>query len=241
MAFDLFQDENIAVGLAADAQFQQGVSDFDAEGTTVEQKVLIPAWPRDPRATWIYYDVNLACYLDSGIVVHAALPQTDPLPDALWSMDIDDLTGAKITNRGANLKSNARYQDTVQRMAHSRYWFRLYGEALRVAYEVPIPGIVKIAGVDAVPHDNNPQLAESRIIGNYSGVPYYYARWSLWYTTYEAPKKNQDPPQNLAVHIAASVQLPDGYQAPFSAPDDEAKKAEPPNDYQMRNPLADGG
>lgn len=224
--FNLFQDTNVAQGLPAKGQFQAGVSDFDPEGLTVERDVLIPI-ARDPEATWVYYETEITCFCDSGIVVHRHLPQGDYDPATLASCFIDDANIDKLTGRGVNLKGIDSYSDTVQRMAHTQYWFRLFGQAMRIGHQVPIPGIKTIGGVPAIPHDDNPQMAYNKIVGNYSGSPLWYAAWSLWYTTAVPPAANQTPPPNLAAHIAGDVTLPTGMQAPFSQPDDEAESTNP--------------
>lgn len=233
MPFALFENENVADDLSEDAPFQSGVSNFDTESTSPEKGILIP-WASEGDASWVYYDVAIACLLDNGVVVHRHLPQASKANDTLSSVDITDANIDKITGRGVNLKSVDDYDDVVQRMAHSRYWFRLYGQAMRVGHQVPIPGLKTVAGVKAIPHDENPQWGYNKIVGNYSGVPLWYAQWSLWYTVSDPPKTAQVPPPNLAAHIAGDVKLPDGMQAPFSQPDDEAEASNP---IQFMNPL----
>lgn len=195
----------------------------------VETPVKLPT--PDQRANWVYYDVALGCKLDSGIVVHRTLPQVDSDWDTLGSCDITDPGIDVLTGRGVNLISNDTFQDTVQRMAHSQYWFRLWGQALRVGEQIPIPCIKTIAGVDAVPHDNNPQWAYNKIVGNYSGQVLWYAQWSLWYTLASAPKSQQLPPQNLSEHTDGTST--NEMQAPFSKPDDNAVSF----NQELQNPI----
>ncbi len=227
-----FQNENIAAGLPANGQFQSGVSNFDAAGQAVERNVNIP-FATDAQANWVYYDVSIYCYLDSGIVVHNHLPQYDSDPDTLASCFISDPNIDRITGRGVNLISEDTYEDVVQRMAHSRYWFCLMGQAMRVGQQVPIPGIKTIAGVPAIPFDETPQIAYNRIVGNYSGYPLYHAVWKLWYTTAKPPKQQQPAPPNPGLFISGTTPLPKGMQAPFSQPDDEAESVQPP----LQNPI----
>jgi hypothetical protein len=238
-ANDLFQDENIAQGLPPDTpystQFQAGISDFDPPGVVPEQGVIIP-WSKDAAVSYLAYDVHLECYLDSGIVVHRHLPQSDYDPDVLSSCFTTDANIDTLINRGVNLQSGDSFDDVVQRMAHSRYWFRLTGQAMRIGYQVPIPGLKTVGGVSAVPDDGNPQRAYNKIVGNYSGVVLWYAFWDLWYTISAPPSAVVAPvPPNLAVHIGDAAPLPDGMQAPFSQPDDEAQATNPLP--QLQNPL----
>ena len=230
-----FKNENIAQKLPKNAKFQAGVSNYDPPGRPVEQGITLP-WASLGEASWVYYDVTLLNVLDSGIVVHRTLPQYDRTADTLASCDITDPTIDRLTGRGVNTISNDKFTDIVQRMGHSRYWFRLFGQAMRIGYQVPIPGIKRVADVKAIPHDENPQWAYNKIVGNYSGAPLWHAQWSLWYTVAEPPKAQQTPPQNVAVHIGGNVVLPKELQAPFSQPDDEAQNTRGPTPT-FQNPL----
>lgn len=205
--------------------FVKGVNDEDPGNIPMEVGFTLPT--PTGAANWVYYDITLGCMLDSGIVVHRRLPQVDRTADTLASCDISDPSIDRLTGRGVNLISNDEYTDIIQRMAHSQYWFRLWGQALRIREQVPIPRLLKISGVDAVPHDNNPQWAFNKIVGNYSGQVLYHAQWSLWYTLATAPKSQQVPPQNLAQHVSASVLQKDDMQSPWSQPDDLAANKPP--------------
>lgn len=224
--FDLFKDENVAAGLQPNAQFKAGVSDFDPAGVPVESGINLP-WNSDADATWVYYDVALATVLDSGVVTHRHLPQSYAVPATLASCVISDPNIDKITGRGVNIIPTETFADIVQRMAHAQYWFRLFGQAMRVGNQVPIPGLRSVGGVPAIPHDANPQSAYNKIVGNYSGVPLWYATWSLWYTVAVPPRGQQVPPPNLAAHIGGNGPVPTQIQAPFSQPDDEAMDNNP--------------
>lgn len=223
-----FRDANTVLGLPRDGKFQVGRSDVDA-GEVVEEGVLLP-WASDPAASWVYFDCAVGVMLDSGIVVHQRLPQVNNAPDTLASADIDDLNLDRIAGPGVNLRCQDQYQDIVQRMGHARYWFRLWGQALRVGYRVPIPGIKTIGGVAAIPYDKNPQWAFNRIApgGNYSGVILWHAAWSLWYTTAVPPKSSAIPEADPSAHISGEAVLPRGVQAPYSQPDDGAESASIP-------------
>lgn len=232
MPFKLFQDENEANKLPKGGQFQVGKSDYD-NGKQVEKGILLPAMT-DPAASWVYYDIALSCVLDSGIVTHRRLPSVDNTADTLAFCDIDDPDIDKLTGRGVNLLSNDRFADVVQRMAHSQYWFRLYGQALRAGHQIPIPGLKKVCGIDAVPHDDVPQFAYNKIVGNYSGIVLWHAVWSMWYTISEPPAKQQTPPQNIGQHIDENAKIPSGVQVPISQQDDEAKSIQPPLQAPVR-------
>lgn len=223
-----FIDANTAAGLPKSAPFQIGRSDVDPNTPIIEQDVSIP-WNSDPAGSYVYYDCTVGMMLDSGMVIHNRLPQVNNTPDTLSSIALDDPNLETITAQGVNLKCQDQYKDIIQRMGHSRYWFRLWGQALRVGYQVPIPSIKMIGGVPAVPYDQNPQWAFNRIApgGNYSGIILWHAMWSLWYTTLVPPVNNTFPAADPSAHITGTTTIPDGIQSPYSAPDDNAQVASP--------------
>lgn len=223
-----FKNANVEAGIPKESPFQVGSSNIDV-GAVIEKDVLLP-WPSSPEASWVYYDCTVTAMLDSGIVVHNRLPQVNNLPDTLASCLIDDPNIDSLKG-GVNLKSRDQYEDIVQRMGHSRYWFRLSGQALRLVYQVPIPSIKWIGGIPAIPYDKNPQWAFNRIFpgGNYAGVILWHAAWSLWYTTAVPPKSNKIPAVDVATHVSNETPLPpaNGIQSPYSQPDDNAVRNGP--------------
>lgn len=230
-----FINENVAAGLPVDDKFQIGKSNFDNLGI-IEKTTKIP-WASDPAGSYVYYDCTIEVMLDSGIAIHNQLPQSDPSqPANLSANTIDQDNFDTINNIGVNLNCQDQYEDIKQRMGHARFWFRLWGEALRIGYQVPIPSIKKIGGVDAVPYDKNPQWAFNKIApgANYGGVILWWARWSLWYTTLVPPTTNTIPIANMTAHISADVPPPKDMQVPYTQPDDEAQ---PNNPRRQRPPI----
>lgn len=221
--------ENQLYGLSASDQFQVGVSDLD-DGQVTDKGMLLP-WPSDPRTTWVYYDCTVGVMLDSGMVIHSHLPQVNNLPDTLASCDFDDPRLDSVRDVGVNLKCQDQYADILQRVGHARYWFRLWGQALRVGLQVPIPGLKTVGGVPTVPYDKNPQWAFNRIFpgGNFGGFPLWHAQWSLWYSTLTPPKTNYVPSTDPVAKVSTRVSLPDpkGIQVPFSRPDDNSSLVSP--------------
>lgn len=226
MPFAVFQNENLAAGLPQRSTYQVGVSDVD-DGTRMEQGITLP-WPSESKASYVYYDCWIECELDSGIVVHRQLPQYSTAADSLGVADMFNTGLETITKQGVNTISAGRFTDTTQRMAHSIYRFCLRGIALRIGYQVPIPKLLTVGGVTAIPDDEIKQKAYNKIVGNYSGVPMWKAEWSQWYTVAAPPITQQLPPPNLAEHIRASDTLPAALQAPWSEPDDDAVPSAPP-------------
>lgn len=218
-----FRNNNEAAGISPTSPFQVGRSNAD-DDTVVEDGVLIP-WASSPTGSYLYYDCTVAVVLDSGLVVHTTLPQVDRTVDVLSASPIDAAGMDKITDQGVNLKCNDQYHDVVQRMAHSRYWFHMWGQAIRVGYRIPIPGIKTVGGVPAIPHDQNPQWAFNRIMpgGNFGGLILWHAEWSLWYTVAVPPTSQVIPEVNLGAHISGATRPPDDIQSPYTRADGDAE------------------
>lgn len=230
-----FKDTNVVFGLPKNGPFQAGRSNIDT-GQVVEQGVRLPL-ASDAQASFVYFECAIGTMLDSGIVVHNRLPQVNKGFDTLAVAALDDPNLDRLTGFGINLRCKDQYQDIVQRMGHARYWFRIWGQAMRVGYQVPIPGIKIIGGVPAIPYDRNPQWGYNSISpgGNYSGAILWYAQWSLWYTTAVPPTSNTIPAADPSAHISGTTPLPAGMQAPFSQPDDNAQR------QGARQPTGGGG
>jgi hypothetical protein len=97
-----------------------------------------------------------------------------------------------------------------------------------VGYKIPIPGLVEVRGVPAVPYDDIPQMAFNRIFpgGNYAGVILWEAGWSLWYTTDRPPLAKSVPAADPSAHITDQTKLPSaGLQVPYSQADGNAQAA----------------
>lgn len=220
-----FLDNNISAGIPKGGKVEAGRVNYD-NGTLIESGALLP-WPVDPEVTYFYYNCTVGVMLDSGVVVHNQLPQVNRAPDTLSSTFIEDLKQSTLTKVGVNLNCQDQYQDIVQRMGHSRYWFRLWGQALRIGYKVPIPGLKSVGGAKAIPYDRNPQWAYNTIVpgANYGGVPLWLGVWSLWYTIATPPVRDDIPVVDPSGHITGETPLPkiDGIQAPYSQMDDNAK------------------
>lgn len=193
----------------------------------IERGVSLP-WAASPAGSYVYYDCAIGVMLDSGLVVHNALPQVDREADTLATVAIDDPSLDKIIDKGINLSCRDQYTDIVQRMGHARYWFRIWGQALRLGYRVPIPSIKTVGGVPTIPYDRNPQWAVNALVpgGNYGGVPLWRAVWSLWYTTAVPPTGGHVPAVDPSAHITGDTPLPAATQAPWSAADSNATRAD---------------
>ena len=213
----LIKPENQAQGVTG-STFQAGVNDLD-NNQLIETGITLP-WNTDPKTSWVYYELGLGCQLDSGIVLHKALPQSAQPIDTLASGNVMDPAFAAIVN-GPNQVSGGSYTDVVQRMATSDYRFFLKGKALRVGYQIPCPGLKTICGITAYPDQK--QYYYPYLVGNYGGVPLWYAEWELWYFLAGPPKTQQVPPPNIAQQITGSQVVPKAIQVPWSQSDQNAK------------------
>lgn len=216
-----FVNENIASKLSKNDRFQVGRANID--NPSINERGLFLPWASDKEASWVYYECAVGAMLDSGLAVHNRLPQVDHAADTLASCFLEDPNLDRLLG-GVNLRCNDQYQDIIQRMGHARYWFRLWGQAMRIGYQIPIPGLKTIGGVAAVPYDKNPQWAYNTIApgGNYGDVILWVARWSLWYTTLVPPTSNRIPSGNTTAHANQDSKTPKNVQVPFSLPDDNA-------------------
>lgn len=233
--FLYFTDENLSNRLPAGASYpvQAGVDDQDI-GAFAETGFGLP-WLIDPVNTWLNYRCTIEADLDAGIAIHKPLPQGSPgemIMDSLGVTDVYDPRLAAGANEGVRTVSQDEFADVVQKMATSSYRFLLRGWAVRAGYQVPIPKLVSVAGVRAIPLAR--QWGVNEVVANCCGVPVFLAQWELWYGVTLPPSKNVLPPANLAAHIRADAKLPDEMQVAYSLPDSNAVKQ--PTFGQAPNP-----
>jgi len=206
----------------------QNIEISDITGPAPDTLMGLP-WAINPALSWLSYVCFIQCHLDSGIVTHRILPQSVQPYDSLGNGNIFDTT-ANSAQGGVNLNSSGNFTDFVQRMANSIYRFRLMGTARRVGYMIPIPKIVSIAGVDAIPDDDVPQKAQNILISNNFDIPVYMATWDLWYTVSSPPSGDEVVPANLSENIGNvnPSQLPTNLDVPISGTDDRSFNSGPP-------------
>ena len=207
------------------------IADIDVFGENPESQISLPWSIENPQATYLLYECWIETTLDAGFALHKTLPQDFDNTDTLASGFIDD-PDLDLNVEGVNLFSASSGVDTIQRMSTSTYLFRLRGYAMRVGYQIPIPGVKSIGGQTPVPGEK--QWAYNRIIGNFSGIPLWGAEWDLEYITAKSPQVSANDmgnaaqgavPPNLAAHIRGDVQLPDTIALPWTNPDQNAVPA----------------
>jgi hypothetical protein len=196
-----------------------------------QQNLALP-WTFNPATSWLDYSCWIEVLLDPGVVLHKTLPQTNPAStDTLATIQLQDfayLTDADADpgKNGVNMAQVAQGSDTIQRMATSTYWFTVLGYGLRAGYQVPIPGLVKVGGVVATPQF--PHRAYNKVVGNFSGIPVFFAEWELHYVL-SSPMQKQavaPVPPNMAARIQANIKLPVAVLLPL-APQDQSATTNP--------------
>jgi len=195
-----------------------GVSDsYNDDRGNPELRAPVPG-VMDPRVSWLNYRCSVKVELDPGNVLHKPLPQYADESDTMASYDAYDLQGADNVNNvnGPSLASVSTGVDVVQKAATSTYRVCLKGWGLRAGYPVPIPGIVSFGGVSPV---EDTQESESEVVANMNGIPIFLSTWELWYHVPQVMTEDQEPPPNLAQHIAGSAVPPTLIQPPISVPE----------------------
>lgn len=216
--FNLFQDNNKALGAAAGTNNNQQIGVNNIDGNAHPEDALKFPVLVDPISSWIAYRCWIECHLDAGIALHKPLPQSAQPIDTLASAFIDDADLDKNI-KDVNYISKGSYTDIEQRMATSTYTFKLRGCALRVGNRIPVPALKSIAGVPAIPAEVQ-KIKGPLVLSNFSGIPVYYTEWELWYYVTVPPQKAQTPPPNLAEHIRGDAKSPvGGIAVPQSPPD----------------------
>lgn len=201
------------------------VFDQDPGLDSPEAAIVLP-WNSDPVVSWLAYEIWLECRLDAGMVRHKPLPQAAAPVDTLAAAYIDRPKYGPFAG-GTNVGAQSRVLDVIQRMATSTYRFLLRGYALRAGYQVPIPGLVSIAGQPAVP--DGEQWGYNRLVANWNGIPVFFAAWSLPYMVAIAPASTPGAPTyapvpaNPALRMRADVELPDATLVAVTTKDERAQ------------------
>jgi hypothetical protein len=227
--------------------FAGQVTNIDDLNTNPEQDLALP-WVSDPAASWLDYRCWVEVSLDSGMALHKPLPRQDYDPDTLAQVYIND-NNLDTTQAPYPVGSSVATVDVIQRMATSDFRFVLRGWAMRAGYPVPIPGLKYVGGITPVP--DRIQRAANLLIGNWSGVPIFYAYWELHYMLPRAPTRmdlNDIVPFNPALHVRGDAKLPDAIGLPVAPTDQNSALAAynaqiggisgigilPPNNAQLR-------
>lgn len=209
----------------APARIASGVST-----KTPEDRLSLPVGVAvSPESSWIDYRCWVEVELDPGMALHKPLPQNNPVPDTLALIDCQDQRLDTFTSilGGVNLQSNRDDSDTIQRMATSTYHFVLRGYAVRAGYQIPIPGLFRVG--NQAPTPVFPQRGTNLLIGNFNGVPIWYAVWELHYAIAQMPtSQGQLPvPFNPALHIRPDAELPKNTPLPALIPDPDHLTQQP--------------
>lgn len=198
----------------------------DPDQGAPESLLQLP-WAINAVASWLDYRCWVEVMLDAGLALHKTLPQSNPQADTLGKVAIDDPQGDKKFG-GVNVAGTG-VSDVIQRMATSTYTFILRGFGTRVGYQIPIPKLVRVGKAGALP--GTVQRAFNVIVGNFAGIPVWFAAWELHYYIPVSPGTaspggvgltgtNTAPvPFNPAYHIRPDAELPQGILLPQSESD----------------------
>ncbi len=183
------------------------------------ENVIDLPWGVDPAVSWLDYRCQVDVELDSGVVLHKILPQNDPTVDDLSTVDINDPNMDEVDDKGIDLHSFSTSTDIIQRMASSTYRFILRGRGIRAGYKIPIPALRKVGNAVPIPER---QRAVQVIIGQFGGVPVWFAQWEISYIIAgpigQATDDNDVVPFNPALKIRPDAELPVAIALPVPAP-----------------------
>lgn len=199
--------------------------DQDTPSVFPEDNLSVP-WALDAEASYIDYRCWTEVRLDPGMVLHKALPQSKIASDTLATVqftDRDIAPGfASTKEEGVNMKPKADLGNIIQRMASSEFIFVLKGWGLRAGYKIPIPGLVSVGAAKTVPR--NPHMAYNCVVGNFSGIPIFFATWELHYFVDSAlgQSAKEPVPPNPAFRIRADAALPTAILLPRAPTDQRA-------------------
>lgn len=226
----ILTDENVAVGLPQTSPYKAGISNVDP-GLAIEEGFKLPGITGQANGTFVMYQCWIENLLDAGIAIHRTLPQGEYAPDQLGTTFVDD-PKADMATKGINIVSGGRFTHVAQRMADSVYRFALRGYGVRYGYQVPIPKLRTVGGVEAIPDER--QWCYNRPVGAWGGIPIWQAEWDLHYVVIVPPTRQQVPPPNLADHIRGDAELPTQVQVPYSQPDSNSQPSAPGLPRQLR-------
>ena len=187
------------------------------KGTSPEIGAVVDVLP-EANLSWINYQCWFETELDPGTAILKSLPQATYSVDVLSSVDAYSANAQGATG-SVNLASKSKQSDNVVRATTSTYKVTLKGYAVRIGYDIPVPGLVSWAGVKPIPgkqHVSGPQ-----IVTQYCGVPVYLTMWTLEYFVPVPPDvpagQRQFGPPNLGDTVADTNSPPKTAQMPVSA------------------------
>jgi hypothetical protein len=172
-----------------------------------ETQVDLP-WNVDPETTWIDYRCEVEVQMDSGMALHKILPlQAFPDVDSLGAVAIDDPTMDLEDTDGTIIEGESMGTDIIQRMATTEYRFFLRGYGIRAGFQIPIPDLIQVGNAQVTPER---QRAVQVIIGQFAGIPMWFAQWESSYIISVPPGvgTGQPVPFNPALKIRPDAQLP---------------------------------
>lgn len=133
-----------------------------------------------PGATWLLYECRVVIEEENNMVAHFPLPP-NPIPGESRLHTPNFGTFSQL-GRGRIISQQISPPPLVQQRTSPGYYIRLIGRALRYAYTIPAPDVVRIAGSPVV-DANDPELGTywTQWLAGWSTHPIYAAAWNLRY------------------------------------------------------------
>lgn len=131
-------------------------------------------------ATWLLYECRVVIEEENHMVAHVPLP-ANPWPGES-RLKTPALLNFQHSGRARMVNQQITPPPIVQERASAGYHIRLIGRALRFAYPIPAPDVLRVAGSPVV-DANDPELGTywMQWLAGWSTHPIYAAMWNLRY------------------------------------------------------------
>lgn len=153
--------------------------------------VLLPPEPLPPKSgigkpkpefTWKFYENKLRVIEDDRVVRHKRLPVTKQ--DTLqFFVSVDPATSpaptfAKVVDTPDLPANRSPLPDSIQILGPPSYLIEMIGEAERIEFDIPIPRLKSVNGVDVTQVTGT---IEKGVVGSIGPYPIHGARWHFVY------------------------------------------------------------
>lgn len=130
--------------------------------------------------SWLGYTMDIATKTDWPVVRHRMCPKS-PVTNTTTYNPADGFKSDNVT--GNNLPNTNDEPATFQKLGGPNYDVVLYGGAVRVGHQSPVPGLLTLGGVNAIEVDR--EIVQGTIGNN--GVPVFGIRWAIYYVLEKCP------------------------------------------------------
>ncbi len=138
-------------------------------------------------ATWIYYQCNLSFDEDDRVIRHKPLTGASKTTTVPPTVNATGSVQAAAGSTGANAPTvKSGVKDITQRVSSPSYNVTLYGEALRIGFEIPAPELTNVGGVKLTQLYAN---IDQGVVARLGLIPIYKATWVIGYLCDDDPTK----------------------------------------------------